>query len=277
IKNKITKMKGPFNAALLQKNQSGFGSTDDTSWHTIIDDICPYFFILEEGWTTYWKEAKHIPVNTLENTDEPFVVDSPVRGTRPSGEDNYDEGVEEGVEEGAQDEDEEEEEILERRRPPQRSTPTATPTATPAAIPSQSQSTTSTNAKHARGSLLKDLQGLYETTQKDIEAIKAERELEELRLKSQMQQRQMEHEREKMEHERKLAFMANEKMEHERKMALIRAEQEDQQRILKKREMELTTYESRLRIAQLEYFLKEKGLTIPGRTPSPKPRSPSVD
>ncbi|KAF9369312.1 hypothetical protein CPB97_003690 [Podila verticillata] len=283
IKNKITKMRPSFNQALKQKNGSGFGSMDDTSWQTVITDICPYFFIMEEGWSVFWKDLKTHPINSLANSDKPFVVDAPPHSSHWSGEEHDTGGDWDGSKEGKQDkdedegEDEEEEEVLERCRPAH-GTPSATPTATyTAGGPSGSKAAKkpTTPQKVTKQRLSTQIQNLVDLTKGDTEIAKAETELELQKVESQMQQWIMEHEREKMEHQRKLAFMANERLEHERKMALIEAEQKDQDRILKKKEMELNACESHLRILQLEAQLKEKGISIPGDTPSPPPHSPS--
>lgn len=261
VKNKIMKMRPLFTAALKKKQESGFGSTDSTSWESVLTKICPYFFIMEAGWSVFWKDVKTQPVNTLANTDDPLVVDAPAH-----------EQDSDGNEEGAQEDNEEEdEEVLERRRP-------SAPVAGPSGSHATPTPTAPTNKKKTAGDSFKvQLQELIDLTKDSERSHQAESELEMKKLENQMQQRAMEHEREKMEHQRKLAFMENEKLEHQRKMALIEAEQKDQDRILERKKMELAEQEARLRLAQLEYFLKEKGIPIPRITPSPPPHSPSQD
>ncbi|KAF9309964.1 hypothetical protein BG006_004953, partial [Podila minutissima] len=160
IKNKIAKMKPMSSSALKHKKGSGFGSMDETSWKKAITEIYPFFFIMEAGWSAFWRDIKTKPVNTLSNMDEPLVVDAPPRNSGLLDEDvetDQKGGRDIDSEGGGLEDEDEEEEVLVRHGSTYRRMPSATPLVTP----SQAQAPTPASVKKtAKESMIKEIRDM---------------------------------------------------------------------------------------------------------------------
>ncbi|KFH62562.1 hypothetical protein MVEG_11955 [Podila verticillata NRRL 6337] len=122
----------------------------------------------------------------------------------------------------------------------------------------------------------------YDT--KKLEARKMESAYELRRLEASILEKKNDHERRMMmdrfEHERMMAQIHAETRDHERRRALIEAEQRDQDRSLRRQELDVLAREQTLQLGFMRQYFVERGLPIPGDTPSrsmpppPRPRPP---
>ncbi|KAF9373178.1 hypothetical protein CPB97_000758 [Podila verticillata] len=119
---------------------------------------------------------------------------------------------------------------------------------------------------------------------KKLEARKMESAYELRRLEASILEKKYDHERRMMmdrfEHERMMAQIHAETRDHERRRALIEAEQRDQDRSLRRRELDVLAREQTLQLGFMRQYFVDRGLSIPGDTPSrpmpppPMPRPP---
>ncbi|KAG0249699.1 hypothetical protein BG011_009025 [Mortierella polycephala] len=75
IKNKIAKMRTQIKLADAKRNESGFGSTDEEQWKKLITDICPFYFELEESWSTSRGNAPTHYADSLSNLGNQLIAE----------------------------------------------------------------------------------------------------------------------------------------------------------------------------------------------------------
>ncbi|KAF8926787.1 hypothetical protein BGZ58_010910, partial [Dissophora ornata] len=108
-----------FKLADAKRNESEFGSTDEDQWKKIIDDICTFYFDLEDVWATSWGSLPTEYANSTSSLDDPLIVKDGIQHQMQDGEASEFVDVDEGDEEELHSVEEEEEEALARRPRPQ--------------------------------------------------------------------------------------------------------------------------------------------------------------